>query len=403
MRTLGIIAEYNPFHMGHRYHIDEAKRVSGADRVVVIMSASFVQRGEPACADKFRRAEWAVLNGADMVIELPDVFSCSCAERFASGAVRILSGTGIVDALCFGSETGDIEYLKEAAFKEPDPGLFSEAMDSGLSYPAAVMEASASPFPLKPNDILGIEYIRAAKKYGLGFEFFCVKREGQGHDEKNMTSEFSSALAIRKAIADYSVIGSMTPERFDFLKSSLPKNVLDDICSAVRAGVFPASDNALSDAVIYCMRRMSAEEIARLPEVSEGLENLFKRYSLECGSYFDMLKRVKSKRYTMARLKRISMYALLGVTSELQDRAYNDDSALYARVLAVKESSMDMLGKLSENASIPVIVRSSDREKLSEVGRRVEAVSNLAHSVKAVGQPYDKSVKSDMSYRLVVR
>ena len=140
-KCIGIIAEYNPFHNGHAHHLREAKRISGAEHAIVCMSASFVQRGEPACADKFTRARWALMNGADMVIELPDALSCSNAERFAFGGVKLLSATGLVSGICFGSESGDCDRLIEAASAVPDPTVIKAELDKGKSYPSALSSA----------------------------------------------------------------------------------------------------------------------------------------------------------------------------------------------------------------------------------------------------------------------
>ena len=400
MKTVGIIAEYNPFHSGHRYHIEESKRLSGADKAVVIMSGSFVQRGEPACADKFTRAKWALDNGADMVIELPDVFALSCAERFASGAIRILKGTGIIDSLCFGSETGNIEALERKAYITPDRDSFAEKLEAGCSYPRALADASGS--QLSPNDILGVEYIKAVKRYSCRFELFTVRRE-TGYNDACLGGEFSSANAIRTAL--YSDLGStrMSPAVFDGLSRALPRGVLEDIAEGLRKGTFPSSCEGLSDAVLYRFRSMTAEEISLLPEVSEGLENLFARYSMESSGFEELVGRVKSKRYTMARLKRIVMCGLLGITRELQDKAFSDDGALYARVLGVRSDSQELLKQLCEKASIPVIIKASDREKLTETGRRIERISAFAHSVHSIGRTYEKAVASDSSYRLIVR
>ncbi|MCR5610634.1 MAG: nucleotidyltransferase family protein [Clostridiales bacterium] len=400
MKTAGIIAEYNPFHNGHAFHISETRRATGADRVIAVMSGSFVQRGEPACADKFTRASWAISGGADMVIELPDVYSLSCAERFASGAMRILKGTGLVDCICFGSESGDIEDLTEKAEAETDGSAFDKAIGSGLSYPGALAEATGS--SPSPNDILGIEYIRANRNRSCGFGMYTVKRDSD-YNSSDLGGEYSSAYAIRLALSGDMASRRISPAVFDGLERALPRNELDEILDMVRGGRFPASAENLSDAVLYKFRSMTRDDIACLPEVSEGLENLYKRYSEECGDHTEMLGRIKSKRYTMARLKRIAMCGLLGISKELQDRAFTDDSGLYARVLAVREGSQSILSELKEKADIPVIVRYSDREELADLGKEIERISAFAHAVRALGQPYEKSYVPDGSNKLVIK
>ena len=396
MKTVGIIAEYNPFHNGHAYHIAEAKRVSGADRAVIVMSASFVQRGEPACADKFTRAKWALDGGAD----LPDVFALSCAERFASGGVRILSGLGIVDSICFGSETGDAELLRSFP-KDFDVNAFGAAMSSGVSYPAALSRArGASP---GPNDILALEYMRAMEKHCPAIKPIAIKRSGSGYSDEALGGEFSSAAAIRNAFSSCCGETKMSPAVFDGLVRALPRSVLDEVSELMRKGLFPISLSSLSDAVLYRFRMLEPDRIKELPEVSEGLENLFSKHCADCGELSEMLGAVKSKRYTMARLKRIAMCGLLGVTEELQKRASEDRNALYARVLGVRESAKELLTEIAEKAAIPVVARSSDREVLPALACEVERISASAYAVSALGRPYEKSFEPDASHRMIVR
>lgn len=399
MKTVAIIAEYNPFHLGHKYHIEEAKRLSGAKRALVVMSGSFVQRGEPACADKFIRAQWAADNGADIVIELPDVLSLSCAERFASAGVKIIKGTGLADCICFGSETADIDRLIAAASSKPDESAFDEAISAGLSYPAALSCATGN--KLGPNDILGIEYLRTINSFAPDIKAFAVKRSGGGYADDELGEGFSSAIAIRNAIAASGT--RMSPSVFDALVKALPRDELDQIAQLKKKGTFPAALNDLSDLLLYKFRSMSADDIALLPNVSEGLENLFIKHANDSCDASEMLAKVKSKRYTMARLKRIAMCALLGITEEIQKGAIENESALYARVLAIKSSSAEMLSELREKSTIPVIVRSSDRDMLPPEARKIERISAAAHKIRALGQPYDKCVEVDESHRLIVR
>lgn len=399
MKTAGIIAEYNPFHNGHCHHISETRRMTGAERVIAVMSGSFVQRGEPACTDKFRRANWAVRGGADMVIELPDVFSLSCAERFASGAVRLLKATGLIDVLSFGSETGNSDALTKYAGNAFDASVFDEAIGKGLSYPSAVSEAMGT--SLKPNDILATEYIKANSEYSCGFDICAVKRDTD-YNSSDLGGEQSSAYAIRLALAGGFTSTRMSPSVFDGLSRALPRKELDEMLDDAKNGLFPAYADALSDAILYRLRSMSKDDIAAAPEVAEGLENLYKRYSEECGDYSEMLGMIKSKRYTMARLKRIAMCCLLGVTKELQDKAFTDDSGLYIRILAVKEGSKELIGELKEKASAPVIAQYSDRESLPLLAQRIERISAFAHAVRSLAQPYAKSFVPDGTNKLIV-
>ena len=400
MKTVGIIAEYNPFHNGHKYHIEEARRATGADRVLAVMSGSFVQRGEPACADKFTRASWALKGGADMVIELPDVFSLSNAERFACGGVRLLAGSGIIDSISFGSECADLDRLKSIASKPLDKEKFKQNMQLGRSYAASVSEALGG--DLQPNDILAAEYIRAAQKYMPGINLCAVARKGSGYGEINLGGEYSSAAAIRNAFSQYGATQKMLPAVFDGLMQALPKKELEDISGQISRGSFPASLSGLSDLIMYRFRIMTAKEAAELPEAAEGLENLFLLHAGDSADAEEMLSKVKSKRYTMARLKRICMYALLGITGKIQEAAMSDSSSLYLRVLGVKESSLDMIPALTKKAVLPIIIQANDRDKLTGTAKKIEAISAAAHAVRALGQPYDKTYEPDSSHRLIV-
>ncbi|HAY19434.1 MAG TPA: hypothetical protein DCY17_01135, partial [Clostridiales bacterium] len=204
MKNIGIVAEYNPFHNGHAYHIEQARKIAGGGSVIAVMSASFVQRGEPAAFDKFTRTAMALQGGADMVLELPDILSLACAERFALGGVRILSASGIADRLCFGSESGDIDALRRAADSKLSGDELSSALSSGLSYPAAAaMQLRAHGIGVgsnNPNDVLGIEYIRALKRIAPAIRPFTVCRIGCGYNESTLPENYASASAVRSAL-----------------------------------------------------------------------------------------------------------------------------------------------------------------------------------------------------------
>ena len=399
MKTVGITAEYNPFHRGHAYQIAQARLVSGAEKVIAVMSGSFVQRGEPACADKFTRAKWALDGGADMVIELPEVFSLSCAERFASGAVRILAGTGLVDSICFGSETGDTEAIRGLARAEKDPEKLSSALSAGLSYPAALADSMGS--ALSPNDILGVEYVRAVDRYAPQMEVFSVKRSGGGYSDEELCEGFSSASAIRRALDPK--YGEPDARTLALLKGALPEGVLDDLIAARADGKIVPSADTLSAPVLCRFRTMTSEEAAMLPEASEGLENLFVEGALKASDLYGLLSYVKSKRYTMARLKRIAMNALLGIDAELQKNASEDDRYLYISVLGVRQDSSGLLAELKANARLPVIIQASDRNGLCDEARRVARISAAAHAIRALGCSSDRSVVPDHSHKLIVR
>lgn len=396
MRSVGIIAEYNPFHNGHAYHIERAKKLSGAETAIVCMSASFTQRGEPACLDKFTRAKLALLGGADMVIELPDLLSCACAERFAFGGVRLLASTGLVDALAFGSESGDTAMLKRAAALDLNGSEMKAALSKGLSYPAAaahVMKEHGIAFDASsPNDMLAVEYLRQLDVIAPNIEPIAVIRVGAGYNDTSLKNGFASASALRNAAEG----GNM-----DALKQQVPEQIHECIMSEYERGRFPANLEALSPAVLYALRSIGADWIAALADVSEGLENPLYRSALSSSNCSKLLEKVKTKRYTLARLRRILCYALIGTTAELQRLAFEEDDALYIRVLGVKKDKLHMLSELSERADLPVVISASDAEKLSENAMRVLEHTRKAQLVHSLAFPSERTCADDFSHALV--
>ena len=273
MSIVGIIAEYNPFHNGHQYHLKAAKELSGAEHAIVVMSGDFVQRGEPAMFDKHIRAKWALENGADMVLLLPVAFSLASAQAFASGGVGILHGTGIVDHIAFGSESGSTSALQEAAKMASDESdelkqLIRTNLDCGLSYPDARARAwqqhmGESTLLASPNDVLGIEYIRALNALSSAIQPVAGPRTGPSHDSKELADGFASASAIRSGLLSGKYSAGLVPD-----------GVHGDIMTqAASVGDLRTPQN-LSRETVYALRRMTKEQLASLPDVSEGLENL---------------------------------------------------------------------------------------------------------------------------------
>lgn len=393
---LGIIAEYNPFHNGHKYQLEEAKRISGAKHIIVCMSASFVQRGEPACADKFVRTHWALEGGADMVIELPDVLSVSCAERFAMGGIKLLNSTGLISGICFGSESGDISMLRRAASTEPNKDVLKEALAEGHSYPIAKRDAlAANGVDLSthaPNDLLGVEYLRAIARLAPSLNAFAVKRIGSGYNDTFGNGEYASATAIR------ALLNQASPAQID----ALPQFVREAVQAQMDLGKMPVSLEALSSPIIYSLRKLGANGISNLAEVSEGLENLIFKAAQSCGNYDELLACIKTKRYTLSRLKRILINALLGTTSKLQDLALSLPDALYIRVLGIRKESIHLLSMLHGTASLPIITRHSSLNALSANAAMVFKHSALASSIRALAQPIAKTYEDEFSSALII-
>ena len=406
MKNIGIVAEYNPFHNGHAYHIEQARKIAGGGSVIAVMSASFVQRGEPAAFDKFTRTAMALQGGADMVLELPDILSLSCAERFALGGVRILSASGIADRLCFGSESGDIDALRRAADSKLSGDELSSALSSGLSYPAAAamqLRAHGIVGSNNPNDVLGIEYIRALNRIAPAIRPFAVRRIGCGYNENTLPENYASASAVRSALLHLTDFENIC--RRDVLSAisgSVPPFVLLEIQKQLSEQRAPAALSGLSQAVLYRLRCMTGDELSRIADVSEGLENPILRAAKSASNIAELLDAVKTKRYTLARLKRILFNALLGITREQQETAAYSEDALYIRVLGIRQSKLHLLSELQENAALPIVLRRSDAESLPFNAKQTLELTRRASLIRALACPGNASCRDDFSHRLVI-
>lgn len=316
----GIICEFNPFHMGHKHLID-AVRQKG-DGVICVMSGNVVQRGEFAVMNKFERAKKALENGADLVLELPAPYALMSAKGFAKYAGQIIKATGIIDTLAFGCECDDSNMLIDAAnaVRENDT-LIKQYLESGMSYPAARRAATGCDVLDAPNNILAVEYISE-----IDLPFMPVKRIGKGHDSDD--GEYS-ASAIRQNMS------------------------LDDICSLKNCEV----------AVLSRLRTMTAEDFLKIDDVSEGLENRIVDAVRGASSLEEVYDKIKTKRYTHSRIRRIILKAYLGITSE-----YTVDVP-YIRILGFNENGKEHLSLMCKNASLPIISRYSDIKNLDERGK----------------------------------
>ena len=356
MKYCAVICEYNPFHNGHRYQLGEMRRLSGCDGVLCLMSGNFTQRGDAAVFHKYERARHAIEGGADVVLELPVPFAVSAAEYFARGAVHILASLPCVQTLAFGCESGTKEdFLRTARASLEESKQFraalKENMKDGTSYVRArnlaliasgadVDEALLS----SPNNILGTEYCRALLAENSRIQPLPIPRIGGGYADTALFADFSSAAALRGALT----AGGRKAEKA--LKRNLPPNVF---AAAKDYAPLPYETAALAALV-------SADEarVARCPDCAEGLENRLKTMALSTPVYGEMLQKVVSKRYTLARLKRILAQNFLSIARDLVHGALT--APLYYKVLAVrKEAAETILADLG-GGSFPSIVRKSD-------------------------------------------
>lgn len=348
MKIVGIIAEYNPFHSGHEYQLRRARELAGADYAVVCMSGSFTQRGEAACMDKWTRAEIALRCGADAVFELPALFAVRTADKFALGGMAILNGIGC-DAVSFGCESDDRNLLEcIAGLRENEPARVSERirtyLDAGMSQTRAQGKAWAEELGVDaellcaPNTVLAAEYLRALGQMHSKMEVLPVRRRGNYHDEELVCGEcapaeacFSSATAIRVAIRAGMDWHPFVPE-----------------AARVHAPAMHAPD----DLLLQLLRGMAAEEIACLPDVSEGLEYRMKKCADAAATAEELIGLVKCKRYTRSRIERLCAHALLNLTGELAARHHAPE---YARLLGLRSDAAQLLTELKNRSALPIV------------------------------------------------
>ena len=358
----GIIAEYNPFHNGHAYQLEQARLLTGCDFLVVVMSGDYVQRGAPAVFDKYTRARMALACGADLVLELPVACSCASAEFFASGAVSLLDGLGCVDFLCFGSESGDLQSLMEPArILAKESPVFQEALrrglSLGLSFPAARKEAfracASNPDILDlPNNILGIEYLKALLQRESSIKPVTIKREGQGYHDTLLDSGFASASGIRRFLKQEEAPLSALPA----LKESLPDPVME-VLKDTLAHTLPVWEEDFSMLLRYELLHQSASDLTRYADISPDLGRRLKNCADKFSSFSEFVALVKTKDVTYTRITRALFHILLNLTGE---DTRNSVAMPYARILGFRKDHSRILGLLKENSRIPIIPKAAD-------------------------------------------
>lgn len=375
MKICTIIAEYNPFHNGHLRQIKYVKENISPDFIIVIMSGTFTQRGEVACLDKYTRASHCIKGGADLVLELPQVFSSQNAEVFAKGALSILSKIKGEKILCFGTETASLETLIEISKislneSEDYKKVLKENLAKGLSYIVARKNALTKVYSNQnidfsimdtPNNILAIEYIKAIIQNGYDFTLNAITRNDKGYLDSQVGEEFSSALSIREALLSgkKSLIKGVVPA---YTYKDLPKKL------------------TISDSeILYSLLTTTSKKLKKVPDCTEGLENRILLAVKECTSLEELIEKVKTKRYSTARLKRIFINNLLGIDTSLVKKALS--SSLYFRVLAIKKGSEKVLNVLADSNTLPIIERKSSIKKLKGISKKCFEKDLLALNV----------------------
>lgn len=381
MAVVGVVSEFDPFHNGHLYLLNEAKRVTNAEYAVTVMSGSFTQRGDVSVISKSAKTECALLNGFDAVLELPVTFSVASAERFAFGAVSILNATGVVTHLAFGSECADVCRLTRAAraaLSEEVSERIKELMKTGMSFAyareTAVRERIGEDADLlsSPNDILAVEYIKAIIRLNSSIIPVAIKRRGAEHDSDLSENGFASASLIRKLIRNGEDILSLVPQP-----------TLDVIDREREEGSIRVMDDRT---VLSRLRSMTAEGISRLPEIREGLENRICEGVKEVCSIDELVSFVSCRRYTASSVRRILIYALLNITAEDLP-----SSPQYVRLLGGNDES-DVLKQIKRNCALPFITKAADYSALLTAECRASDVAAaFENNIGMCSEDYKKS------------
>lgn len=385
MKVVGIITEYNPFHNGHKYHIEQAKQITGADFVIAVMSGDFVQRGAPAIISKYPRSLMAINNGVDLVFELPTCYATGSAQYFALGAVALLDHLGIVDYLCFGSECGDIKILEEAAglFYNPTETLQTllySYIREGYSYPAARAKAAEQILNAdgksqtsdlaqvisEPNNILGIEYINALKQINSSIKPVTITRRYANYHESEIKEGISSATAIRTILQDIE-----KPSDLSLTNSSIPQSVYDYFIANCNI-TYPISINDFSAILKYKLMSEGSHELAEYLDLSSDLADRMKNIDITNYNITELSQIIKTKNITLTRVNRALLHVLLNI-KKVPFKEYLDDEIIYyARVLSIKKEASHLIRKIINSERLPVITKVSKADKqLNSLGMQM--------------------------------
>lgn len=394
-RVCGIICEFNPLHKGH-VSLLKAARENGADFLIAVMSGNFVQRGGPAMFSKWARAEMALACGIDLVLELPLPWAMAGAERFALGGVSLLDSLSCVDFLAFGSESGDSMALRRAAHAVLSPALAAETrrrLKAGCTFAQAREQAALSvcgeetaKLLRSPNDILAVEYCKAIETLGSPIVPFTIRRTGAGHDQNTADpAAHASSSQIRALLAEGQEFSHwMAPEAAEIARREL------------EAGLAPVTDRSLEQAVLARLRTMDPAEFAALPDVSEGLENRFFQAVRTAASLEELWFSVKTKRYPLARIRRLVYSAFLGIPGKME--GYPP----YARILGFRRGAEELLSLIRKNARIPIVSTAAEMKRLNGTAREILDLEAQASDLYALGQPRVQPCGMDFTRKLLI-
>lgn len=407
-KVLGIVAEYNPFHNGHLYQLNYSKKITNSKYSVAVISGNFTQRGSTSLIDKWSKAEIAIKNGIDLVIELPLLYSISSAENFADGAVKILNSLGIVDYISFGTESGDISSLKtisDILVSEPEKykSFLTAELNMGLSFPKARENALSMYFHnskvnanilSSPNNILGVEYLKALKKYNSSIIPLTLKRTSVDYNETTYKNDIASSTAIRNIVKN---------KKFDILSKVIPQGSFSLINENIKNGHIVPDLSVFEKEIIYNLRKMSIKDISNLPDVNEGLEYLIKKAVNSCNTIDELLSNIKSKRYTITRLQRILLYSLLEITKD--DMDISKKITPYIRILGFNNNGKYLLSKIAkENPNLEIItsVKKFLDSSNNYYSKKLLKKDILATNIYTLGYAKNSNGNLDYTHKIIV-
>lgn len=369
MKVLGVVTEYNPFHNGHKYHIEKSKEITGCEATIAVMSGHFLQRGEPALLDKWRRGEMAVHSGVDLVIEIPTVYACSTAEFFSYGSLQLLNGTGIVTDLSFGSEHGELpllQHIAEILVKSPKKyeDDLKEFLNKGCLFPVARGKSleryikeerrfdgektgELEKVLKSPNNILAIEYLKNIIRTESPIKPHTIQRISASYHDRSIQGSIASATAIREHLRSGKDIG--------ILAGVLPGASYNLLESAIREGTAPIFTHHFQDIILGLLRRSTPRDLLNVFDVGEGLENRLIAGGKQSSSLEELLDNVKTKRYTYTRIQRTLMHLLLNLPREDLLRYNQSGGPKYLRVLAFNDRGRSLLKQMKKRSTLPVI------------------------------------------------
>lgn len=372
MKTSGIIVEYNPFHQGHKYHINKTREITNSDYVVALMSGHFTQRGTPAICDKWLRTKMALKGGADLIIELPIIYSIRSAEYFAQASVRLLGSLNIIDSIVFGSEYDNIDVLNDIAKILLSNDQYYEKrlknyLQKGSPFPNARKNALIDLIKLKKenkflanhnifdilngsNNILGIEYLKAKHKHDINIEMKTIKRIGQNYYSEQKDKDYISATAVRNSIYNNNLAE---------IKDKLPKFTYQMLDDEIKNNKIPINKEHLGIILLSIIRKMTVENLSKIQDINKDLALRIKKAAKNSGNYSQLLTALNTRAYTKTRFQRILLNILFNLEKDIIKK-HDENGPSYLRILGFNKKGEKLIAEISKRAKLPIIYNPSD-------------------------------------------